>query len=46
MPLRKGGKSAVSANMRELTKANKHRKRKRSRKQMAAIAYAGARRRK
>lgn len=45
MPLKRG-KRNVSANIRELRRANKGRKRKRSRKQIIAIALAAGRRRK
>jgi hypothetical protein len=48
MPLKRGGQKAVSANIRELIKANKSKPagKKRSRDQIIAIALSGARRKK
>jgi hypothetical protein len=45
MPLLRGSKN-VSRNIRELSHANKGRKKPRSRKQIIAIAFAASRRRK
>lgn len=46
MPLKRGGKEAVSANIRELIEANKRKSpgKRRSREQIIAIALAAARR--
>jgi hypothetical protein len=48
MPLQKGGKKAVQANIEELYHANasKPASQKRGRKQIVAIAFAAARRKK
>ncbi|HEY5038991.1 MAG TPA: hypothetical protein VIJ93_07980 [bacterium] len=48
MPLKKGGKKAVQANISELYHANasKPPNKKRGRKQIVAIAFAAARRKK
>ncbi len=44
MPLRKGySKEVISANIRELTRANRKRKKKRSQRQIVAIALSTAR---
>jgi hypothetical protein len=45
MPLKKGrSQEVISRNIAELTRANEHRKKKRSRKQIIAIAMENARR--
>jgi hypothetical protein len=48
MPLKKGGKKAVRENIEELYRANKSKPagKKRGRRQIIAIAFAAARRRK